>query len=149
MHVYTCVQMHAYTCMCTQIHKFDTDVICMYQILWMVPLSKRYQLFFCTGGTPSCEWDQPCCTWAYMHIGVAPASTELQNVQGVPQMIIFITMLVTCRFCLALLQHIQNHLTTLTHTVQSMTDNTLVLTLQSTVDSISAVVSSAQTSPDN
>ena len=61
-------------------------------------------------------------------------------------------MSVTCRFPLALLQQIQNDLATLTRTVQTLqttTDNSLVLTLQSTVDSIAAVLSSTQTSIDN
>ena len=61
-------------------------------------------------------------------------------------------MSVTCRFPLALLQQIQNDLAALTRTVQTLqttTDNSLVLTLQSTVDSIAAVLSSTQTSIDN
>ena len=61
-------------------------------------------------------------------------------------------MSVMCRFPLALLQQIQNDLATLTHTVQTLqttTDNSLILTLQSTVDSIAAVLSSTQTSINN
>ena len=51
-------------------------------------------------------------------------------------------MSVMCRFPLALLQQIQNDLANLTRTVQTLqttTYNSLVLTLQSTVDSIGAV----------
>ena len=61
-------------------------------------------------------------------------------------------MSVTCRFPLALLQQIQHDLAALTRTVQTLqttTDNSLVLTLQSTVDSIAAVLSSTQTSINN
>ena len=61
-------------------------------------------------------------------------------------------MSVTCRFPLALLHQIQNDLAALTRTVQTLqntTDNSLVLRLQSTIDSIGSVLSSTQTSLDN
>ena len=51
----------------------------------------------------------------------------------------------TCRFPLALLHQIQNDLAALTRTVQTLqntTDNSLVLRLQSTIDSIGSVLSS-------
>ena len=60
----------------------------------------------------------------------------------------------TCIFNYALLQEIQNNIATLTQTVltfliQSNNDDTLLHTLQSTVDSIGAVSSSAETSIAN
>jgi len=61
-------------------------------------------------------------------------------------------MSVTCRFPLALLHQIQNDLAALTRTVQTLqntTNNSLVVRLQSTIDSIGSVLSSTQTSLDN
>ena len=63
-------------------------------------------------------------------------------------------MSVTCRFPYALLQQIQDDLATLTrtvHTLQTQSDSDAVLlqSLQSTVDSIGAVLSSAETSTTN
>ena len=63
-------------------------------------------------------------------------------------------MSVTCRFPYALLQQIQDDLATLTRTVhtlqtQSDSDSVLLQSLQSTVDSIGAVLSSAETSTTN
>ena len=63
-------------------------------------------------------------------------------------------MSVTCRFPFALLQQIQNDLAALPQTVvflqtQKNSDSVLLESLQSTVDSIGAVLSSAQTSLSN
>ena len=63
-------------------------------------------------------------------------------------------MSVTCRFPYALLQQIQNDLAALTQMVHSLqtqnnSDSVLLQSLQSTVDSISGVLSSAETSTSN